>query len=903
MRGRIPPEQWERIEALFEAARVLPSDERPGFVRARSDGDPLVEAEVLALLAVASRGFDPGPVVAAAAAAAGVDEPPVPVRRIGPFRIEAPIGRGGMGIVYRGVRDSGDFQQQVAIKVLPAALGTGDLLRRFSLERRILAALEHPGIARLVDGGATEDGLPWVAMEYVDGFPITGWVERERLPLEERVRLLIAVAEAVQFAHRNLVVHRDLKPSNILVGRDGKPKLIDFGIAKLLEGDDPGAPATEVGMRLLTPAYASPEQLRGDPVTTATDVWSLGAVGYELMTGHRPFDGEPSGPRSVEHAILTDDPIRPTTTAGRRLPPDLATILLAALRKEPDRRYGSAEAFADDLKRFLDGRPIRARPATFRYRTARFVGRNRWAVAATVAVAGLLAAGGWRLAQEQRRAERERAAAEAALAFMDQLFQQGDPRRSVGGSATVREVLDRGLAQVEREERDPVVTARLLASIGSAYEGVGQPDTSETVLRRAVGLARDAGDRRTLVLSLGGLGRLLNGLGRYPEAADLGAQAVAAADRLGDPELLRRALMLLGTAVGNLRRADSAERVIDRVMALAATRGDTVQVLTARSVIASIRGQGETAQTLLREAWRLVAADSSRDPFAAAQYAQSVSGGFRARGNQPDSQLFYQRLAVDLSRRSLPPGHPWLIDPLRGLGLALLQAGHLPQADSALAEGTRIADSAVGRWSVDAANMRVMNGIADRFNGRDDASLLAFEQAVAIFDSVLGPTALQLAPPLSNLGVLYEMRGRYAEAERVLVRSMEIQRAANASKGEEALALNAIGLVQRRQGKFALAEATLRRSAALLDRDEGRRPMKRWPLEHLGGLYVDTGRDSLAVAAFNEAIGFVGGADSAALRDLGERFRKVLLRRGQRDSAARVAAWIEARVDSARAQR
>ncbi|MBK7044620.1 MAG: serine/threonine protein kinase [Rhodanobacteraceae bacterium] len=328
---------------------------------------------------------------------------------IGAYQLIARIGRGGMGDVYRASRDTDGFRQIVALKLLRRGLDTGEMVRRFVQERRILARLEHPGIARMIDGGLSHDGLPWLAMELIDGLPITEFARRAGLSLRARIELVLAVCDAVDYAHRRLIVHRDLKPSNVLVTPEATPRLLDFGIAKLLDQDEDGT-LTGTGMHLLSPVYAAPEQFSGEPVGITTDVYALGLMLYELLTEtlpqqrrdtalaalHQAVLSPPAPPSSV-FAAMTD---RSSSLSVRALVGDLDTITLKALALEPDRRYASAAALADDLRRYLDGHPIAARPDTLSYRVGKFVRRHRGGVsAAAISLIALIAGFGFALWQ------------------------------------------------------------------------------------------------------------------------------------------------------------------------------------------------------------------------------------------------------------------------------------------------------------------------------------------------------------------------------------------------------------------------------------------------------------------------------------------------------------------------
>jgi serine/threonine protein kinase/tetratricopeptide (TPR) repeat protein len=422
------PTGWRRIRGILEAAIDVAPAERTAFLDAACGGDADLRRELGALLARDSPAAQDPPSPGAGWFDSPADPaPPAVGRRVGAYVLVREIGSGGMGTVYLAERDDGAFRRRVAVKLIRRGMDTEDILRRFRNERQVLAGLEHPNIARLLDGGATEDGLPYLAMEYVDGVPIDRWCEQNRPSLERRLELFLGVCSAVQHAHQNLVVHRDLKPSNILVTPAGEPKLLDFGIAKVLgpEGGERTLDRTLTGKRLLTPGYASPEQLSGSALTTASDVFSLGVLLYELLVGESPFGADRrAAPAGSERTERPSTRVRarggPNARArAKRLAGDLDTIVLTALRSEPSRRYASVDRLAADVRRHLDGMPVLARPDSLGYRASRFVRRNRLIVGATVALLLALAAGLgattvlYLQAERARRAERaERQVAE-----------------------------------------------------------------------------------------------------------------------------------------------------------------------------------------------------------------------------------------------------------------------------------------------------------------------------------------------------------------------------------------------------------------------------------------------------------------------------------------------------------
>ncbi len=427
-------------------------------------------------------------------------------RTIGAYRLERVLGAGGMGTVYLAERADAEFEHRVAIKLIRPGLGTEDILQRFRNERQVLARLEHPNIARLIDGGATDDGQPYLVMEYVDGEPIDRHCKNRRLSLRDRLDLFRTVCSAVHYAHQNLIVHRDLKPSNILVDTSGRVKLLDFGVAKMIGTDDGDAGGAEMhdvtltGQRVLTPRYASPEQVRGEPVSTASDVYSLGVVLFQLLTGELPYRPATTSPRDLERAICEDEPTRPSTAArdadrdaaglpeeqavlASRLSGDLDTILLMSLRKEPERRYGSARELADDIRRHEDGFPVLARPDTLRYRAEKFVRRNRVLVGSLVVVFLALAIAVVVSTAAFMRAERERERAEMARANAERRFDQvrrmanvmlfdiHDAIEKLEGATPARKLLiENGLAYLDSLSNDASDDPELLFDLAEGYK-------------------------------------------------------------------------------------------------------------------------------------------------------------------------------------------------------------------------------------------------------------------------------------------------------------------------------------------------------------------------------------------------------------------------------------------------
>ena len=469
------PARWQQVKPVLQGALEQPAAARARFLDGACAGDAELRAEVESLLAASE---DAGEFLNQPA----LEQDLPPGVRLGPWRLAEPIGRGGMGAVYRAVRDDDQYQQEVAVKLVKRGMDTGEVLARFRYERQILAFLNHPNIARILDGGAAPDGRPYLVMELVEGVPITDYCERHALSLEARIALFRRVCAAVEYAHRNLIVHRDLKPGNILINAAGEPKLLDFGIAKILL---PALPqvrtARTMSERLLTPDYASPEQVRGEPVNTGTDVYSLGAVLYEVLTGKRAHQFETMTPASIERVVCETEPVRPSEAApalSGRLRGDLDTIVLKALHKDVNRRYSSVEQLSEDLRRYLAGLPVMARPDTIAYRARKFVRRHRTGVVFTALLAAALIGGTAATAWQARvaRWERDRATRwfEGGRRLANAFLIEHDALASIPGGTGLREKLMRdALRYLDELAAESAGAPGIQEELALAYEKMG----------------------------------------------------------------------------------------------------------------------------------------------------------------------------------------------------------------------------------------------------------------------------------------------------------------------------------------------------------------------------------------------------------------------------------------------
>jgi serine/threonine-protein kinase len=807
-----------RVEAVFDALLDRePEDWRRWLTGACED--PAVRAEVALLMEAHERaeGVLDAPARDAFAAARLDDERPAAV---GPYRVVRELGRGGMGTVYLAERDDGQFARAVAVKVLRRGLDAEDVVRRFLAERQILATLEHPNIARLLDGGVAADGRPYIVMEYVDGAPIDRWCDERRAPVAERLRLVRDVARAVHAAHRALVVHRDLKPSNVLVTAEGAVKLMDFGIAKLLDPHalPDAAPLTRTGLRVMTPEYAAPEQVRGQPITTATDVYGLGLVLYELLTGRRAQRPRDRSLHAVERAVCEAEPPRPSVAVARAAPepgepspPALATrrrttparlaralagdvdrIVARALHKDPARRYPSAEGLALDLERHLDGRPVAARGDSVAYRLRKFVVRHRWAVAAAAAFVLLLAgyaatvtvqASRVRAALAQARAEAEKA--EQVTDFTLTLFEAVEGDAAARGGLTVRELLARAAARAERLDAQPAAQAQMLDVVGRVYQRLGDYAVAAPYLERALALRRRAlgAGHEATAEGMYHLAVLQATRGRYETADSLYRTALAVQRTLhgnGHPRVART-LDGLGLLLQDLGDYAGAERLTRE--ALAARRAhygplhaDVATSLQHLGTQLQLQGKLAAAEPPLLEALamrRRLYGDSHPDVAS----ATTVLGLLRSREGRLAEAESLQTVALAMRTRLQGAEHPEVAQTLGIVGALQRRQGAPARAESTYRRAIAVARRTLGEDHPDVGHMTNGLALALRDQGRLDAADSVQRVVLTMRRRVLGPAHPSVAMTLHQLGVLQQRRGRAADGVPMLEQALEIRRA------------------------------------------------------------------------------------------------------------------------------
>ena len=778
----LPEEERQRVlaraepELRVDATKLLEADARR---------DELLSRPVAALLPAALRALDSSP----------RDPRAREGTRVGPFRLVSLVGQGGMGEVWVAERTATDFRQKVAVKLLHPRGDAATTAARFRQERRILARLAHPRIARLLDGGTTEDGCPWLAMEFVEGLSLTEHCEAKGLGIEDRLRLFAQVCDAVQFAHRNLVVHRDLKPSNVLVASDGGPKLLDFGIAKLLqedEDDDSRATLTRTGERPMTPDYAAPEQVRGDAVTTATDVWALGVMLHELLTGVRPYRG--SSPRSageVERAILEAAPSRPSAHTGdkakrRRLKGDLDAIVLKALRLRPEDRYPSAEALASDVRRHLEGLPVTARGETAAYLLRSFVHRYRLAVGASAFGLAVVLASLVGTLWQAHRAREEARKAEQVQEFLLGLLQSFDPMEHGGRPVNERDILVRGEERLPRELGDrPDVQAKLWRAFGRTWFNMGAYDNAKPAVERALALER----------------------------ASLGPRSEEEA----------QSLILLGDIDG-VRRADLDEATRSYEAACSIyreTRGrdDLVAASAcgADAGIKRIQGDFPEAERLSANHVAIVRRVlGDRDPQSlnvVANYALTLGEW----GRLDEAVDIYRRTSAAFAGVE-GDRHPDTLWSRHNLGRFLLEAGKAEEAERILHEVEDAMVIVLGEGYGQLALVWKTRARALDALGRPAEALPLLDRSISLWTRVFGTRSDQVGSSIERRAVVLRHLGRFEEAEAAARQALAMHLSFVGDNHTAASARSVLGSVLLDEGRAEEAEAELSRALAVQER-------------------------------------------------------------------------------------
>ena len=813
----IPRARWQQIQTLFDKVIDVPPPERAARLASACGSDAELLRSVESLLASDQRAEDPlmDAISEAAESLLVKHQDRLVGARVGNYRIVSILGHGGMSTVYRGERDDAKYEQTVAIKVLHHAALHPRLRSRLHSERHILATLTHPSIARLIDSGDLEDGTPYLVMEHVDGESIDAYCDGRTLFVRERLELFVQVCVAVQYAHRNLVVHRDIKAANILVTSDGTPKLLDFGIAKLLAPESlrHTLPVTRLQERILTPENAAPEQVLGRSITTATDIYGLGVLLYQMLTGRSPYRLTSYSQLQLERAICMDDPMRPSqivaarlgaeTDADRsrlsdrrglspqrlraRLSGDLDAIVAMAMRKEPDRRYPSVEALADDVTRHLLGKPVLARQGDWRYNAAKFMRRHLLPVSAVAAaflalalIAGITLWQNHRIETERERTAQERDRAQQVSAFLVDVFSQADPFTAQGHEATAQDLLDRGAAKIGNVNLQPEVRAELLESIGLAYRRQGLSERAIPLFEQAVAIRREERpvDNRRIAAALANLARALTD-GGHLVSAEAYLQQSLELSRKGDQ----------GSSLG------TADILVQYAQFELTAKSDPehARKLFEEALVIYRNTLGEQHLSVAVTLSGLASAASWMEDLAAAEH--------------------YERQAIEIFRGTVSRNYPDHAVALGSLGYILTQEGQYAEAEQLLKEALEIERTVFGENNERLALTEAHLGELYARRGDTAQAIDATQKAVAIAKEGLGADHYMTGYYLNDLAVQYLRADELPAAEEAARQALAVYaQSLPAQHLYVGSAKQTLGEILLRRGLLGAAEVELRSS-------------------------------------------------------------------------------------------
>ncbi|MBV8553428.1 MAG: serine/threonine protein kinase [Acidobacteriaceae bacterium] len=857
------PEEWQHVKRILDAALDIAPDDQAAFLDQACEGDSALRSEVESLLvSFANSGTFIERPVAAPAHPVELDRLS-PGTSLGPYRIVQLIAEGGMGAVYQAVREDEVYRKLMAVKIVRHCIYGEYALKHFTTERQILAHFDHPSIAKLFDAGALPDGRPYFVMEFIAGVQIDVWCDERRLSTRDRLELFLKVCAGVEYAHRNLVVHRDLKPGNILVSEDGEPKLLDFGIAKILEQNPlTGSPAgTITVLPMMTPEYASPEQVRGSLVNTATDIYSLGVLLYELLTGHHPYQLKGRMPHEAAQIICEHDPPRPSTVVRRTLPadPDTGTdaltpesvsatrdgrpsglrralagdldrIVLKALEKQPARRYSSVEKFADDIRRHLDGRPVEARGASWSYRSGKFARRHTAAVIATALVALSLIAGLVATTRERRRADNEAATATAVNDFLqsDLLAQasasvQARPDVKPDPDLKVRTALDRAAARIAGKfDSQPLVEASIRQTIGDAYLDLGLYSQARGQLERALDLRRHmlgAGHRDTLT-SMHKLGVLDWYQGKYAQAEPLLSSVL---------EMRRRTL--------------------------GQEHPDTASAMNDLALVEWYRGEYPRAEPLFTKALQIRSSLLGPEHPETLSTMNDLAGLYVHRGKYGEAETLFVKL-VEVRRRVLGQEHPRTLLSMNNLAVVYWDEGKYPQAERLLSDVCDAKSRVLGPEHPE--TLSTMNNLAGlyRDQGKYQPAEALFTKVLEVRQRVMGQEHPDTLISINNLALLYLYEGRHAPAEALFLKALEARRRVLGEDHPDTLiSLNNLAMLYVYQGKYAMAEPVY---VSVIERQQrvlgAQHPRRMASINDLGELYLKQQKYAAAEPLLREAL-------------------------------------------------
>jgi eukaryotic-like serine/threonine-protein kinase len=862
MGNQVSDKQWQKLKQIFSEALKLEGSEQNAYIENMCGDDQQLLEEAKSLI----RAYNsPGPLDRSlnevkVSALTDYQSEEKRGKKAGSYKIVGELGHGGMGSVYLAERADGQFDQRVALKLLRTGFTTENQTRRFLAERQILASLNHKNIARLLDGGVTDDGQPFYVMEYIDGQPIDRYCDEKKLTISRRLELFLEVCKAIQYAHQKLIVHRDLKPSNILVEDDGSVKLLDFGIAKALNSDElmtGRMPLTKTGLLPLTPAYASPEQVRGENIATASDIYQLGVVLYELLTGSRPYEVTGRSPSEVEQIICRQQPTRPSTaitklpsvaeeeettpvqiSSARQTQPeqlqkqlrgDLDTIVLKALRKEPERRYESAEKLASDIHNYLSGKPVSAHPDSLMYRGKKFITRHKAGVLSGAAIVLLLVGYAvtitWHSQQTQTAlelAEQEAVKAAQVTDFLMDMFEASDPNQFPGTTVTAGDLLERGVQQAEQLENQPEIQAQMMDLTGRIYMNLGQYDLAGSLLERGLELRQEIFEPNHAGISesLHNLGVLKWNRGRYETAEEYLRESLQMKRQIyhTDNESIATTMSALAIVLKELRNFDQAEPLYREALAI------------------NLDLFGEVHEDVA--------------------YSLNNLGNFlESTGEFQKAEEHYLK-SLNIYRELYGNDHPQVAGRLNNLGGLQINKGDLREAMKFHEEALKIRQSVFDEMHPDIAESYYNLGIVHMDLEHYEQAEQHLQKALTIRQTVLDSLHPNTSQTLNVLGILNQRTDNFEAATEYFTKALEIQKSQLGEKHSEVgIQLNNIGLLLVRQERFSEAMETLERAREIMNHNfEYDHPLQTYPFLGMANVYMRTGRPVQAEPLIREAL-------------------------------------------------
>ena len=816
--------QWKKISHIFDIALTLPKERRTTYIESLCEDNPVLFKEVNELLKsvedsdrILEEQLRRNEILLQDLSAhleESKSSKSLINSTLGKWKIISLLGKGGMGDVYKVERTETDIQQYGALKIMRRGLDTPENIRRFRLEKQILAGLHHPNIASLIDGGLSENGLPFLVMEYVEGNPVTQYCDQNNLTINQRIKLFSSICEGVQYAHKNLIIHRDLKPENILVTKNGHVKILDFGIAKLLDPDlyEWSAVETRQNARIMSIEYAAPEQVAGEPVNTSTDQFTLGLLLFELLAGIQPFDFEDHPYREIRRIILEEQSPYPShrirnyqdkqklaeiaknrsatvDNLTSQLTGDLDSIILKTLRKDHKARYNSIDQLKIDLKNYLENKPVLARRNSTFYRAKKFVKRNSKGIATVSAfiliIISLVSYFTFQLTQERNTAQLEAKTAEQVSSFMLGLFEANQPSEAQGDTLTARTLLNRGADKAKELNNQPIVQARMYEEIGRAYHAIGLYQDALTVLKESLELRREIhGEQHIEVANILNLqGFSFKEIGDYAVAESLYQKALTVQHNVLEnkhPDIAETQNNL-GVLYRVLGEYDKAENHLSKALKIWRNQygdehAETANTLSNLGIVYRFNGDLETAEAYLNQAYKIQQKiNPELNHPKTATITETLGYVLKEQKKYDEAESMY-RLSLKIRRKIYGNNHTDVANTLNNLSVLLAEQGKLQEAEDLIKESTKIRKQQLGtdhiQYVSSLHNLAFFYQKNENFASADSL----YQRTLIKWRDLLGPQHPNVAVTLNNLAFVQMSQNKNEEAEQNYLKALRIRR-------------------------------------------------------------------------------------------------------------------------------